>query len=180
MIISPQPPNPGQAHLPRLRKPMAGESPAAKPCRGTSPFRVNPGAALAELRQNRPLPHTAAYTRRGFHPSQDRNPTIQGNIPPQNRVRRTRRGVGALRTFGTIDLSSGGRNASERLYEGNTVIGEKGACLGRCGSVGESILGEGLMSPPAPSHWAFSPVLPDRGRFAIIGASFGAVCVNVV
>ena len=36
------------------------------------------------------------------------------------------------------------------------------------------------MSPPAPSHWAFSPVLPDRGRFAIIGASFGAVCVMVV
>ena len=103
-----------------------------------------------------------------------------GEWKPQNRVRRTRRGVGELRTFGTIDLSAGGRNASERLYEGNTVIGEKGACLGRCGSVGESILGEGLMSPPAPSHWAFSPVLPDRGRFAIIGASFGAVCVNVV
>lgn len=36
------------------------------------------------------------------------------------------------------------------------------------------------MSPPAPSHWAFSPIFTDRGRFAIIVASFGAVCVYVV
>ena len=35
------------------------------------------------------------------------------------------------------------------------------------------------MSLPTPANWAFSPVLPDRGRFAIIGASFGAVRVKV-
>lgn len=77
-------------------------------------------------------PH-AAYTRRRFHPSQDRNPTIQGNIPPQNRARRTRRGVGALRTLRTINLSSGTGNASEGLYEGNAAIWEWERVLGDIG-----------------------------------------------
>jgi hypothetical protein len=178
----------GACALSALPTPMAGESPAAKPCRGTSPFRVNPGAALAELRRNRHLPHPAAYTRRKFHPSQDRNPTIQGNIPPQNRARRTRRGIGALRNSKTINLSSGTGNASEGLHEGYTAIPLKYSQQERrwsdigmgMGSVFRKISGWGLMSPPAPSHWAFSPVLPERGRFAIIGASFGAVCVFVV
>ena len=76
LTISPQPPNPGQAHLSRHRKPMAGESPAAKPCRGTSPFRVNPGAALAELRQNRLLPHS-----RGLYPAENIH---QPNRKPHN------------------------------------------------------------------------------------------------
>ena len=33
-------------------------------------------------------------------------------------------------------------------------------------------IGTGTDVTPGPSHWPFSPVLPDRGRFAIIGASF--------
>lgn len=115
----------------RSREPMAGESPAAKPCRGTSPFRVNHGAALAELRRNRPLPPHAAYTRRGISTIRTADPTIQGNIPPQNRARRTRRGIGALRTLGTINLSSGTGNASEGLYEGNAAIWEKKGTLER-------------------------------------------------
>lgn len=53
------------------------------------------------------------------------------------------------------------------------VRGQYGDCGKRrgYGSVFGEILRWGLMSPPAPSLWAFSPVLPDRGRFAIIGAS---------
>jgi hypothetical protein len=155
----------GACALSALPTPMAGESPAAKPCRGTSPFRVNPGAALAELRRNRHLLLHAAYTRRKFHPSQDRNPTIQGNIPPQNRARRTRRGIGALRNSKTINLSSGTENASEWLHEGYTAIPLKYPQQERrwsdigmgMGSVFRKISRWGLMSPPAPCQLGLFP-----------------------
>lgn len=122
LTISPQPPDPGQAHLARHRKPMAGGSPDAIAMPRHVTFPREPRRSVSRAAAESAFTIPAAYTRREFYPSQDRNLTIQRNIPPQNRTRRTRRGVGALRTFGTIDLSSGTGNAVQRLYGGNAGI----------------------------------------------------------
>lgn len=85
------------------------------------PIRPHYGV-FAELRPESATFPFCAYMRREFCPSQDRNPTIRLELSPWNRARRTRRGIGALRTFRTIDLSAEGRNASEGLYEGSMAI----------------------------------------------------------
>lgn len=115
-------PRPGPAHLAHSRMPMAGGSPDARAMPRHVTFPREPRRSVSRAAAESAFTLPAAYTRREFYPSQDRNPTIQGNVPPQNRARRTRRGVGALRTLGTINLSSGTGNAVQRLYEGNTAI----------------------------------------------------------